>query len=382
MHPAGGQTPTATPRDRLAKAGLNFKQLWETALGDKPRAVIWENRSGKVQPRLIHIGGPTTEWGRQANVLAYDLGLLEAAQRYLENLLSREPGIYIDPHASPHSIARKVRKWRRVWAADLAGAFWQLTPRDVYRVWKAVTGDAKLATLLKFHLTAVIPGRFLREKRIAGGSERRLSMGHPLSPITLLIHIARTLVPLLRGKTRLAVYADNIFLEQVGPTRPFHRWARRVFREAGLKLKLDDRGRAWSEWKHRRELGLVRIGEVVKPWRASKRARYLRRHPGLEAPAWNGKALWLVGLGVPNRGTLEAWRKRRKRWAGSIPALGIGPATTTPDQTAGKRQGVRAPKNGLLGDRPEGLGLGLAPYYSWTWKSRRRGRNGGSRKGP
>lgn len=349
-------------------------------MADKPRKVIWENRGGKVQERLIHVGGPTTEWGRQAHKLAYDLGLLEAAQEYLESFLAGEAGIYIDPHASPHTIVKKIRKWRRVWAADLAGAFWQLTPRDVYRVWKAVTGDPKLATLLKFHLTATIPGRFLRAKKLARSAERRLSMGHPLSPITLLIHIARTLVPLLRGKVRLAVYADNIFLEQVGPTRPFHQWARRIFREAGLRLKLDDRGRAWSEWKHRRELGLVRIGEVVKPWRASRRARFLRRHPTLEPAAWAGNAWWLVGLGVPNRGTLEAWKARQDAGYRDIPKLGIGPATTTPSQAAEPRLGVRAPRNGVVPRELTGRGLGLAPYYTWTGERRRRKRK--RKRGP
>jgi hypothetical protein len=312
----GTEVPTWSPLPGVYYPGTRIwdfalsRQVWIRATSPKPTARI-PKPDGSW--RIIQIYGQGTEVGRDAEAIA---GMVKPLLvRLAHNLATRTGVVWTNSIKAPEAILFHILNGStKIFAADLRKAFWQVRKRDVYRILRRAGIPRPVAALISWQAT---DNQADGDRILA----HRLSMGHPLSPIILVIWILLTgknfFKELIRRGARISLYVDNIQISGI----PFPTLVRLQTLAGRLRWKKDPKGRAWKTLVPGGppEMGTVWVKggtPYSKYWlQPHKRRRILRRALRLTAKA-------LAGTGNPRRDLLllqkaqglDAWATSHVTW--------------------------------------------------------------------
>ena len=297
------------------------RQAWLRATSPKPQGKI-PKKDGGV--RIIQNYGKSTPIGQEAHEIAGIVGPFLV--RFATNLAARTGVIWSHNMKAPEAIlAHIINNAPRVYAADLAKAFWQVRKRDVYRLLRRAGLPRVVAAFLAWQMTD-------DQKDGQKVLRQRLSMGHPLSPILLALWILTNgrnfFKKVQEAGGLISIYADNIQISGI----PFPKLISLQGAAGRLRWKKSKDGRAWKTlvpgappemgvawvpggtpysrfWAqpaHRksREKRAIRILAKVLAWGTL----------GGYATQWAGRALQVArGLAEYNRSVLKWGRARYPR---------------------------------------------------------------------
>jgi hypothetical protein len=251
--------------------------------------------------------------GRDAEAIA---GMVKPLLvRLAHNLATRTGVVWTNSIKAPEAILFHILNGsKKIFAADLRKAFWQVRKRDVYRILRRAGIPRPVAALISWQAT---------DNQIDGDRilAHRLSMGHPLSPIILIIWILLTgknfFKELIRRGAKVSLYVDNIQISGI----PFPTLVKLQTLAGRLRWKKDPKGRAWKTLVPGGppEMGTVWVKggtPYSRYWlQPHKRRRILRRALRLRAKALAGTGNPKLDLYLLQKAQgLDAWATSQISW--------------------------------------------------------------------
>jgi hypothetical protein len=235
--------------------------------------------------------------------------------RLAHNLAAKAGVVWTNSIKAPEAILFHILNGsKKIFAADLRKAFWQVRKRDVYHILRRAGIPRPVAALISWQAT---------DDQIDGDRilAHRLSMGHPLSPVILVIWILLTgrnfFRELKRRGAKVSLYVDNIQISGI----PFPTLVELQTLAGRLRWKKDSRGRAWKTLVPGGppEMGAVWVKggtPYSRYWlQPHKRRRTLRKALRLRAKALAGTGDPRLNLLLLQRAQgLDTWANSQITW--------------------------------------------------------------------